>query len=159
MELVYLGKIVNTHGIKGEIRIISDFEKKDLVFKVGITIYAGPKKIKMKIDSYRKHKNFDMITFNNITDIKDVLEYKGLNVYVDRELLSLKDNEYIKSDLFGMEVIYNNKVIGIIDDIEKNGLNELIVINDKLIPYNEHFIKSVDIKNKKIELQNIEGLL
>ena len=43
-EYIYIGKIVNTHGIKGEIRILSDFEKKDSVFVVGMPIYIGRKK-------------------------------------------------------------------------------------------------------------------
>ena len=45
-EYIYIGKIVNTHGIKGEIRILSDFEKKDSVFVVGMPIYIGRKKEK-----------------------------------------------------------------------------------------------------------------
>ena len=46
MKYIYVGKIVNTHGIKGEIRILSDFLKKDLVFKKDFTLYIGPNKEK-----------------------------------------------------------------------------------------------------------------
>ena len=58
-----------------------------------------------------------------------------------------------------MEVIYNNEVIGLIDSIEKNGLNELMIINNKLIPYNKHFIARVDRKENKVYLENVGGLL
>ncbi|MDE5539223.1 MAG: ribosome maturation factor RimM, partial [Bacilli bacterium] len=57
MEYVYLGKIVNTHGIKGEVRVLSDFERKDLVFKKGFALFIGEKKEKHIINTYRRHKN------------------------------------------------------------------------------------------------------
>lgn len=159
MEFVYVGKIVNTHGIKGEVRIISDFEKKDLIFNIGSTLYVGKQKEVIEIDSYRKHKNFDMITFNKITNINEVLKYKGLNVYVSRDSLNLNDEEYLMSDLIDMDVYFKEEYIGKINDIEKNGLNILMVIGNKLIPYNKHFIKSVSLENKKVILENVEGLL
>ena len=49
MNYVYLGRIVNTHGIKGEVRIISDFEYKDRVFNIGSIIYYGSDKEELKI--------------------------------------------------------------------------------------------------------------
>jgi len=159
MEFIYVGKIVNTHGIKGEVRIISDFEKKDLIFNIGSTLYVGKNKESIEIDSYRKHKNFDMITFNKITNINDVLKYKGLNVYIDRESLNLNNDEYLMSDLINMDVYFNEEHIGKINDIEKNGLNILMVIGNKLIPYNKHFIKNVSLNEKKVILENVEGLL
>lgn len=159
MEFVYVGKIVNTHGIKGEVRIVSDFEKKDLIFNIGSTLYVGKQKEVIEVDSYRKHKNFDMITFNKITNINDVLKYKGLNVYIDRDSLNLNKEEYLMSDLIDMDVYFNDEHIGKINDIEKNGLNVLMVIGNKLIPYNKHFIKSVSLENKKVILENVEGLL
>lgn len=159
MEFVYVGKIVNTHGIKGEVRIVSDFEKKDLIFNIGSTLYVGKQKEDIEVDSYRKHKNFDMITFNKITNINDVLKYKGLNVYIDRDSLNLNKEEYLMSDLIDMDVYFKDEHIGKINDIEKNGLNVLMVIGNKLIPYNKHFIKSVSLENKKVILENVEGLL
>ena len=84
MDFLYLGKIVNTHGIKGEIRILSDFKYKEQVFKKGNNIYIGKDKIKEVLNSYRVHKNYDMVTLEGINDINDVLKYKGMNVYIDR---------------------------------------------------------------------------
>ena len=54
MEYVYLGKITNTHGIKGEIRIISDFANKDIVFKKGFNIYIGKEKIQETLEEILK---------------------------------------------------------------------------------------------------------
>ena len=158
MNLKKLGVIVNTHGIKGEVRIISNFDYKDRIFKVGNIIYVNNNE-ELKIDSYRKHKNYDMITFNNITDIKDVLRYKGKDVYYDKDTLVLNDNEYLDDDLINLDVYYNNTLIGKIDNIEINANRKLFVINNKLIPYNDNFIERIDLSNNKIVLKNLEGLI
>ena len=158
MDKIKIGTIVNTHGIKGEIRIISNFEYKDRVFVVGNILYTNDDE-ELRIDSYRKHKNFDMITFNGINDIRDVLKYKGKNVYFDKNKLMLNDNEYLDSDLIGLDVYFNDNLIGKLDDIELNANRKLFVINNKLIPYNDNFIENIDLSNNKIVLKNIEGLI
>ena len=159
MDLVYIGKIVNTHGIKGELRIRSDFEKKDLVFKVGNKIIID--KEEHIIRTYRFHKIFDMITIDEFDNINDVLCYVGKNVYVSRDSLKITENDYLLSDLIGLNVIFNDAVYGIVKDYS-NDLNPLLSIEyDKnyYIPINSNFIKSVDLKNKKIYVENIEGLI
>lgn len=159
---IYIGKIINTFGIKGELKIQSEFEYKDRVFKNGFEIYIGEEKIKEVINTYRVHKNYDMLLFNNYTNINEVLKYKGQQAYVNKEDIELADNNYLNEDLIGLEAIVDNKVIGIVHNIEKNA-QELIVIknNDKeyLIPNNDNFIKEINIKDKKIYINNIKGLL
>ena len=73
--MLYIGMVAGTHGIKGEIRISSDFKYKDLVFKKGNHLYIDDDNL--VINTYRVHKNYDMVTFENINDINDVLKYKG----------------------------------------------------------------------------------
>ena len=67
MELIYIGKITSTHGIKGELKIKSNFEYKDRVFGVGNKLIIDNKEYIIK--SYRTHKGFDMVTLNNYKDI------------------------------------------------------------------------------------------
>ena len=81
MNWIYIGKIVNTHGIKGEVRLLSNFSKKALVFKKDFKIYIGEEKEEEIINTYRPHKQFDMLTFQGINDINKVLKYKGKKVY------------------------------------------------------------------------------
>lgn len=158
MNLIYVGKIVNTHGIKGEVRIISNFDYKDKVFIVGNKLYLSDNEC-LIIDSYRPHKNYDMITFNGIKDILEVNKYKGKEVYFNKEQLNLKSGEYLDEDLIGLSAYYQNKLIGKIDNIEVNGNKKLFVIKNKLIPYNENFIESIKLEENKIILKNIEGLI
>lgn len=162
MNYLLIGKIVNTHGLKGELRILSKFEYIDKVFVKGFKFYIGSNKECHTVNSYRHHKTFEMVTFDGFTNINEVLYLKGQNVYINKEDLVLESNEYLDSDLIGLKVLSNNIEKGIIKDIEVNGSNKLIVVeyNSKevLIPYNEAFIKNIDINNKVIEINEIEGL-
>lgn len=159
MDLVYVGKIVNTHGIKGELRIKSDFEKKDLVFKVGGKIIID--KEEHFIRSYRVHKVFDMITIDELDNINDVLCYVGKNVYVSRDSLKLSKKDYLLSDLIGLNVVFNDKVYGIVKDYS-NDVNPLLQIEydtNYFIPINSNYIIDVDLENKKIIVDDILGLI
>lgn len=160
MELVRIGKIVNTHGIKGELRILSDFEFKDKIFKKGIKVYIGKKKKEFTINSYRFHKIFDMVTFEGYNNINDVENLKGDFVYVNESDLNLNENEIIKSKLVGFDVIIDNKNIGRITEIFQTRANDVIRVEENiLIPYVDEFIEKIDKQNEKIYVKNIRGLL
>lgn len=162
MEYVYIGKIVDTHGIKGELRIRSDFEKKNKIFKKGISLYIGNNKIEEKINTYRVHKEFDMVTFLDYDNINQVLKYLKEKVYVNRSDLELDEEEYLLDDLIGMEVIENEEVLGKIVDYVYNKNNILLVVSGKYnfyIPYQGDFIINVDVDNKKIFTENAKGLI
>lgn len=160
MEYIYIGRIVNTHALKGEVRILSDFEFKDKVFIVGNNFYIGEGKNKEVISSYRKHKNFDMVTFKGIDNINDVLKYKGKKVYFLKNDLNLKNGEILESDLIGLNALFNEKNIGKIEEIDNYNGNKVIYLdNDKIIPYNKHFIKEINLENKIITFINLEGIV
>ena len=159
-ELVYIGYIVGTHGIKGEIKIISDFEHKDKVFKSGFIIYIN--KEEFIINSYRPHQQYDMITLKGINNINEVLKYKGKDVFVKRSALNLKENEYLLNDLIGMKVMEAKKELGKVEKIVYNNNHNLMeVLGEKrfYIPIHNNFIKSVNVATKEIEVENAEGLM
>ena len=152
-DYVCVGKIVNTHGIKGELRILSDFELKTKVFKKDVNLYVGPEKQKFTITGYRHHKMFDMVTFAGITNINEVLSLKGLFVYAKRDILDITNDSYILSDLIGLEVYDKDKKIGTVKDYYLDNGNTLLdIVGQKefYIPLKSHYIKNVDTKNKKI---------
>lgn len=161
MKLIKIGKIVNTHGIKGELRLLSKFPYKDKVFIKNMIIYIN-KENKEIINTYRKHKNFDMITLNGYTNINEVLKYKGKNVYVDSDDIQLDKNKYLDEEIIGLNVVYENNNKGIIVNIERYDKTSLLVITGEekeyLIPYNDNIIDKIDIDNKKIYIKDIKGL-
>lgn len=161
-DFVLLGKIVNTHGIKGELRILSDFDKKELVFKNGFNVYIGPSYVKETINTYRVHKSFDMVTLIGYDNINEVLKYKGLNIYINRDDLNLNKDDYILSDLIGMNIVDDNKILGKVVDFVYNKPNTLLVIEgDKTfyIPLVDEYIIKVDKESKQIITKNVKDLI
>ena len=163
-EYVRIGKIVNTHGIKGELRILSDFKFKDRVFVENRRIYIGDDKEEHVITSYRHHKVFDMITLAGFDDINEVLRFKNKDVFVKKNDLSLGKKEFLDEDLINLNIMFNNEEVGYVVAIRQiNPKNKIIeaIINNKvtLIPYHEDFVKDVDLDNKIIVLDLIEGMI
>jgi len=157
MNLIYIGKLVNTHGLKGEVRIISDFKFKGVVFKKNNNIYIRDNKY--TINSYRKHKMFDMITLEGIDNIDDALNLKGNNIYIDKN--EYEFNGYLNEDLIGLEVYDNDTYKGKVTDIYKTTTSDLLVIegNKKhMVPNIDTFIKKVDLENNRIYINYIKGL-
>lgn len=157
MAYLYIGKLVNTHGLKGEVRIITELKEKDFIYKIGTNLYIGEKKDKHTINSYRVHKNYDMVTFKDIDNIDDVLKYKGCLVYINKD--EFKDI-FFETDLIGFEV-YTDIYIGKITEII-NSYQDLLVVKNKdkryLLPYVKELMNNIDVQNKKIEYKNIKGL-
>ncbi len=162
MEYILIGKIVNTHGIKGELRIKSNFLMKDKIFKKGFTLYIGEGHVPEVINSYRIHKDFDMVTFVGYDNINQVLKYLKMNVYINKDDLKLSDDEYILEELIGYTIIENGEKLGKVADIVYNGSNVLLSITSTknfYIPNNPNFIKKVRKTEQIIEVENAKGLI
>lgn len=161
MEYIFIGEIVNTHGVKGEVRLISDFKYKDQVFKEGFTVYVGRFKDELKISRYRRHKIYDMLTFEGIDNINDVIMYKGDKVYINRE--DLDADTLFDEDFIGLEVYFDNRPIGYIEHIVNNNAHDILVVKgskgNHLIPKVDEFIDKIDLKNKCIYIKKVEGLI
>ena len=158
-NFVYVGKIVGTHGIKGEVKIISDSDIKDQVFIPNFNIYLNKEKL-LKIASFRHHKIYDMVILNGYNNINEVLDFVGMKVYVKREDLNIKD--YILTDLIGLDVIWNNQKVGYVRDVISNKNNILLEIKGEkhfYIPKCADYLKKVDLTNKQIIVQDIGGLM
>lgn len=156
MKFIYIGKIVNTHGIKGELRILSDFKYKDKVFKKDFKFYIGKDKEEYIVNTYRHHKVFDMVTFDGYNDINEVLKLKGKNVYINNDDLDLDGEIYI-DNLIDYKVIVGDKEIGVVTDVMHMPANDIIKVGDVLIPYVKEFI--IKIEDNTIYVKDVGGLL
>lgn len=159
MEYVCIGKLVNTHGIKGEVKLLSNFEYKDKAFVVGMNFYIGEDKEKVTVNSYRHHKVFDMVTFKEYNYINDVLKFKNKLVYVLKPDLALDNNSILDRDYIGMNAYYEGMLIGKVKDIIDNNGYKLMLIGTKYVPFNKEFISSVSVTKNELILKNVEGLL
>ena len=154
MNLINIGKYVNTHGIKGEIRIISNFSRKDLIFKPNVCIYINNKEY--IIESYRQHKIYDMVKLKDINNINDIEHLKNSYVYVNKDII---DCDYLIEDLVDYKVMYldNEYIIIRIDENKKYKI--IVLSNNCMIPFIDEFIDNIDSNNKIIYLKNVGGLI
>lgn len=153
MNKVVLGKYTNTHGIKGEIKIKSDFKYKDKVFQIGNEIIIDNKEY--IINSYRIHQGYDMVTLKDISDINQIPFAKNTLVYIDRDKY-LSKVDYLDSDLIGF-IVYNSEIEKeVIDIVYLNGNKKLLKTFDGYIPF--ELIEDINFANKKIKIKEVSGL-
>lgn len=160
MNYLCIGKLVNTHGIKGEVRILSKFKRKEFVFKKDFKFYIGRNKNEYIVESYRVHKNFDMVVFKDNYNINLVEFLKGSYVYVNKDDIKLNENEFLAIDLISFSVIIDDKLIGkVIDVIETNANDVLVLDFNIMIPYVKEFILNINKDDKTILVKNVKGLI
>ena len=162
MEYVIIGEIVNTHGIKGELKIKSSTDFIEERFKKGNHVFLSDhgNMIEMEVLAHRFHKGHVLVTFKGYQDINLVEQYKGCLLYANKDTELLVDGEYYVGDLIGCEVYNYGELIGTLKDIQLYEHHDLLVVEGKkkiLIPYVEAFVKEEDIENKRIDVELIEG--
>ena len=163
--MYFVGKIIGTHGIKGELKVKSDtsFDR----FNVGNVLYIKIDENdykKIVINSHRVHQGCDLITINNMFDINLVECFVGKEVYV-KEHNREKDNVNLYyEDLIGCKAINEKGIeLGEVKDLIEVPKGILLeIINGKkrsLVPYVKELVPNVDIKKKIITIHEIEGLI
>lgn len=166
MDYTIIGKFVNSHGLKGHVKIYpltSDIDR----FKYLKSAYLGESKLPVNIKETKFHKDMVILKFKEFDDINDILKYKDQYLYVDEEnKVVLEENHFFISDLIGCKVYDMNKAyIGDIIDVLQGYSNDVYVIKDKdlnkeyLIPAVKAFIKEVNIKDKTISIDPLEGMI
>lgn len=162
MNKLYVGKVVGTHGIKGEIKVYTEIEIKDKVFKEDTKLYFNDDTTEYTIESVRFHKDNYLVLLKGFYNINDVLFLNKSKVYVDRDEF-LNNTEYVIDDLLGFTVIdENNNEIGIIKDYEVNpSYATFLVEGDKnfYLPNVSNYVSKIDLENKKVYTKNVGDLM
>lgn len=166
MRYFVIGDIVNTQGIKGEMRVVpqtddpSRFELLDYVL-----IERKGKMEKFNIEGVRYHKQFVLLKLEGVDDMTAAERFKGAVVKIPEELaLPLEEGQYYIRDLYDLEVFTDEgERLGIITDILFTGANDVYVVTpdkgkDILIPAIEQCILKVDLENKTMTVKLLEGL-
>ena len=164
-----VGKIVNTHSLKGEVKVISSTDFEEERFKKGskLLITRGNQLIReVIVESYRNHKNFLLVKFEGIDSVEEAEKLKNLQIKIDSdEVGELEENEFYFHQIIGCQVFdENDRNLGEIIDILTPGANDVWVIKGEegkeiLIPYIEDVVKQIDITNKKVNIEVMEGLI
>ncbi|MDF2903216.1 MAG: rimM [Bacillus sp. (in: firmicutes)] len=167
-----VGKIVNVHGLKGEVRVISTTDFVAQRFKPGNHLFLfmpganSNSPIELKVVSHRTHKNFELLTFEGFEDVNLVEKFRdGILKVPEDQLGALDEGEFYFHEIVGCLVCtVHGEEIGKVTEILTPGANDVWVIKPKtgrdiLIPYIAQVVKKIDVKEKIILIEPMEGLL
>ncbi|MFI8686296.1 ribosome maturation factor RimM [Rossellomorea sp. NPDC077527] len=165
-----VGKIVNTHGVKGEVKVVSTTDFPEERYQKGNTLYLfhtkGQNPIELIIKSHRNHKSFDLLTFEGYENINEVEKFKeGILKVQEDQLQDLEEGEYYFHEIVGCTVRTTaGEELGTVKEILSPGANDVWVVKGErgkeyLIPYIEDIVISVDIEGQLITIEPMEGLL
>ena len=167
MEYISIGKITNTHGLKGTLKVKSFTDFKEDRYKKGSLLYIAFKDeyIPVTVSQHRFVKTLDYLTFREYDDINMVEKYKGSFLMFNKEQARDLDNdEFYFEELIGLDVYTDDLLIGNCVDVREYPQGEILVVKrdnkkDALIPFRKEFVKEVNKELKRIYLINWEGLL
>lgn len=167
MEYISIGKIMNTHGLKGTLKVKSFTDFKKDRYKLGSLLYIAFKDefIPVTVAGFRTVKNLDHLTFKEFNDINMVEKYRGSFLMFNKEDASeLALDEYYYEELIGLDVYNKDDFIGKCIDVRELPQGEILVVKrdskkDTLIPFRKEFIKEVNKDLKRINIIAWEGLL
>lgn len=168
MNYFNVGKIVNTQGLQGELRVMSVTDFAEERFKKGSKLSLFNEKdhfvMEVEVASHRKQKNFDIVKFKGLYHINDVEKYKGHSLKVaEEDLANLGEDEFYYHEIIGLDVYEKDVLIGQVKEILQPGANDVWVVQrkgkrDLLLPYIPPVVLKVDIPNSRVEVDIMEGL-
>lgn len=162
-DLLELGKIVNTHGIRGEVKIQPWCDEPELFDELEYLFIEGEK---YNIVRNRFHKTCQIVQLENVNSIDDAERFKNKVVYINRDDLELPEGRYYIADIEGLTVKeQNGRILGVVDEIIKTGSNDVYSLKDTfnkkpvLIPVIEGVVLETNIDGGYIVVKLPKGLI
>ena len=166
-DLLQVGAITTTHGIRGEVKVfpttddVNRFEYLDSVL-----LDTGHEWKELKIERVKYFKQLVILKFKGIDNINDIEKYKGKGLYVTRDqAVPLEEDEYFIADLLGLDVyLETGEKFGVLKDVMETGANDVYIIRTEagkevLIPAIHECILDVDLDENRMEIHLMDGLL
>ncbi len=158
-EFIEAGKIVNTHGVKGELKIAVWLDSAEFFcgFK---TLYAD--NTALKVVSARPHKGFAIVKVEGIDDINAAMCMKNKTVSISRGDAKLPKGGYFLQDIIGAEVVTEGgDTVGVLKDILETPASLIYIVSgetEHMIPAVPEFVLKTDAENSRITVRLIEGM-
>lgn len=166
MEYITVGKIINTHGLKGELKVMPQTHFADIRFAKGAILYIKIKDQieKLIVKTAREHKGMMLVCFEGYEDINQVETWKSNMLYIkESQQEALDEDEIYYHELLKMQVETSDGVVlGNVVEILETGAHVVIRIqgdNEVLIPYVKRFIKKVDKEENILTVEVLDGML
>ena len=165
-DLLQVGVITTTHGIRGEVKVYpttDDAHRFD--YLESVLLDTGKDLCELEIQRVKYFKQFVILKFRDVDNINDIEPYKGKSLYVTRDFaVPLEENEYYIADLIDMDVfLEDGSLFGTLKDVMETGANDVYVIHttDKkevLVPAIKDCVKEVDVEQNKMIIHLLKGL-
>lgn len=166
MKLVRIGKIVNTQGLKGDLRIFPSTDYKERFEELEYVYLEGEKNKKFVITKVRYKKNLAIVKFENYDNINDVETFRNREVFTEKlDQDELEEDRFYVEDLIGIKIIDEEKgYIGILKEIIQNPAHDIYLVElesgkEIMIPAVSEYIIDTDINNSVMTVSLIEGFL
>ena len=162
-NFISVGKILNFHGVKGEAKLGYTKNREEFLSQL-VGVYINDKYF--EIENLRFTPKCAIIKFKGIDSLNDILEYKGALIFVEEAAARehLEEDEFLIDELVGLDVYDGETKVGAVVGVSNNGASDLLSVktspkNVSLVPFVKAIVLSVDIKARRIQINNIEGLL
>lgn len=160
--MIKIGKLVNTHALKGEVKIKSYTDFYEERFKKGNTIYVlfENEYVPLTVIKTRLHKDLIYAIFEGYDHINKIEKFKSCDLFVKKEEIhELDEDEYYFHELVGCKVFAPEYIGDVVEVLDYPAQQILVVSKDRImIPFVEAFVKEVNIENKVIHAELIEGM-
>lgn len=165
-DLLQVGGIANTHGIRGEVKVfpMTDDPKRFCDLKT-VKLDTGKGFLDLEIEHVRFQKQFVIVKFKGIDNINDIEKYKGMDLFVTREnAVPLAEDEYYIADIIGAEVFTEDGTFfGTLKDVMETGANLVYVVEhdgkEVLLPVIPDCVKEISPEKKRVVVHIMKGLL
>ena len=158
------GKIINTHGVRGEMKMDAWSDSLEDYLKVTQFYLDKTENLPLKVEKIRPFGKFLLVKFQGIDDMDAALKYKNKTIFVDRDDLTLPEGAVFLADIIGLDAINfeSGDVFGKVSDVVDKGSGNLYEISLSsggkcLVPAVDFFIKKIDVE-KGVYINVIEGL-
>ncbi len=166
-DLLRVGVIANTHGIRGEVKVFPTTDEKERFKDLKkVILDTGKEQKVLEIQSVRFFKNLVILKFKGIDNINDIEMYKGKDLLVTREdAVPLEEGEYFIADLLDLDVYSDeDEKIGVLYDVMQTGANDVYVVKTEegkeiLLPAIDECILDIDLEESRMTVHIMEGLL
>lgn len=166
-NFVSIGKILNFHGVRGEAKLGYTKNREDFLSKLDyVYIQIDNEYKQFEIENLKFTPKSAIIKFKGINSLNEIIAYKGYIVFAEETAVRehLEDDEFLIDELVGLNVYDGETRVGSVIGVSNNGASDLLSVktsskNICLVPFVKAIVTSVDIKTKRIQINNIEGLL
>ena len=167
MSKLVVGKIVDSFALDGTVKVFSTTFNLELRYKKGnkLTIEKeGIEPLDVTVEKYRTNGKLDLVKFEELNTPEEAAKYKGAELLVEKTYSDLDEGYYFFEDLVGCELISNGKSYGKVIKVEEFPAQVTLRCKttskkEFFVPFVKAFINKIDIENKRIDFNYMEGML